>query len=252
MGSDVNNPVGITQEGAVVASSGTAPGSSPNPVCRNPKPGLSAPNPAVGGASPSSAIAADRRLMLLIHSRWGAAILTACRYSAILPEFLAALVANETGGDNTKPPRFEEPAYLHLCAVQAGEASPADVLHHRPAHYGSIVQHQLLGFSDAELRALASSWGLTQVMGYHVLTDPHIASGAPANPQRLADPGVSLPYSLGLLGGFVKEFGLQPKCDFECLFRCWNTGQPHGKTFDPQYVENGLRRLVIYREVQES
>jgi len=32
------------------------------------------------------------------------------------------------------------------------------------------------------------------------------------------------------------------------LFRCWNTGRPDGKTADPAYVENGLRRMEIYRE----
>ena len=38
--------------------------------------------------------------------------------------------------------------------------------------------------------------------------------------------------------------------EFRELFCCWNTGRPYGKTFDPNYVENGLRRLRIYRELQ--
>jgi len=36
---------------------------------------------------------------------------------------------------------------------------------------------------------------------------------------------------------------------FEELFRCWNTGRPYGKTYDPAYVETGLRRMTIYREL---
>jgi len=33
------------------------------------------------------------------------------------------------------------------------------------------------------------------------------------------------------------------------LFRCWNTGRPDGRTADPAYVENGRRRMEIYREL---
>ena len=38
--------------------------------------------------------------------------------------------------------------------------------------------------------------------------------------------------------------------EFAELFRCWNTGRPNGKTFDPNYVQNGLRRIEIYRRLQ--
>jgi len=34
------------------------------------------------------------------------------------------------------------------------------------------------------------------------------------------------------------------------MFCCWNTGRPYGKTFDPDYVEKGLRRMRIYRQLR--
>jgi len=40
--------------------------------------------------------------------------------------------------------------------------------------------------------------------------------------------------------------------DFEPLFRCWNSGNPKGKTFDPQYVPNGLSRMKITRHCRDQ
>jgi len=48
-----------------------------------------------------------------------------------------------------------------------------------------------------------------------------------------------------MLNDFQRRFGLSAS-DAAGFFRCWNTGSPTGKTFDPMYVPNGLSRMAIY------
>ena len=118
------------------------------------------------------------------------AILLACRASSVAPEFLGALAANETGG-NASAARFEPAVYRHLTAVVSGKSSAygaikADRL---LASLGRVVHPKAVSFhaeyltpffaarhasslsslEDERLRELATSWGFTQIMGYHVL-----------------------------------------------------------------------------------
>ena len=54
-------------------------------------------------------------------------------------------------------------------------------------------------------------------------------------------------HAVEILEAFRREFAMQVTADYiPQLFRCWNTGRPDGKTFDPAYVPNGLRRMQIY------
>ena len=48
---------------------------------------------------------------------------------------------------------------------------------------------------------------------------------------------------------FIEEYQLDPRREFAEMFCCWNTGRPHGRTYDPHYVENGLRRMQIYHQL---
>jgi hypothetical protein len=167
-----------------------------------------------------------------IHQQWGPAIQEACKYSSVPPEFLAALIAGESGG-NPDAMRFEPGVYRHLCAVQEG----------RQARYGELTPEILRSTQDDRVREWATSWGLTQVMGYHV-------ARRPGGVEILKSPASHLKFALGLLGGFVEHFQLNPKLEFEEMFRCWNTGGPYGKTFDPKYVEKGLARMKVYQEMK--
>ncbi len=221
-------------------------------------------------------------------------------------EFLAALTANESGGD-THAKRFEPGVYEHLKRVAAGqvtsygsivksllekeieresqaqaadhhEAQPAaaagvaEAANHTAAqataatdaqsdqHPGSPAaakaesyhtQHLTADFAaasapalsaleDAAIRRLATSWGLTQIMGYHML-------GRPEPVEKLCDPAFHYRLAARMIEDFAARFRLDPRRDFEPLFRCWNTGRPDGKTFDPAYAENGMRRIEICR-----
>jgi hypothetical protein len=188
----------------------------------------------------------DTELMQSIKEKWGATIAEACSTSSVPAAFLAALVANETGG-NSNAQRFEKGVLASLWEVLQGR-SPA---------YGSIQRLSLVGYvtglavppinvpaslpADAFQRvdALATSWGLTQIMGYHILE----SGVAVKTIQGLQDPPMHLAMALRMLAGFASHFQLDVTKDFEQMFRCWNGGHPTATTFDPNYVPNGLARM---------
>ncbi len=190
----------------------------------------------------------EQELMQFVKSVWYTTIMGACEASSIPPAFLAALIAGESGGKNDAK-RFE-PAVLHALW---------EVLLGRKAAFGSIGRADLVAFvsglsdipaatptilptdSYQRLDSLATSWGLTQIMGYHVLERTMDRSV-----DSLRNPTQGLLVSNKLLTIFAVHFQLDVAKDFEQLFRCWNTGQPDGKTFDPAYVNNGLTRMAIW------
>ena len=148
--------------------------------------------------------------MASIAQDWGQMIASACHLSSVPPEFLAALIANETGGDPAKT-RFEPGVFARL-------------------------QYAHPDWTYARTRDNATSWGLTQIMGENY----------PGPPAMLADPATNLTCSCRLLSQFAEHFGLDLTKDFESLFRCWNGGHPTAETYDPAYVPNGLARMELY------
>lgn len=195
----------------------------------------------------------EQELMQSIKAQWGAEIADACKPSAVPPAFLAALVAGESGG---KPDakRFEPGVLRALWEVLLG----------RKTTYGSIRRADLVQFvaglasppvsspqslpADAFQRvdSLATSWGLTQIMGYHILDKTLMGPPPPPAAQDLQVVVFSLFHTITMLERFAKEFAIDERLEFDKLFRCWNTGQPDGKTFDPAYVTNGLARMAIW------
>jgi hypothetical protein len=193
---------------------------------------------------------AETDLMRRIYQRWGSLInttigtspippefLAAFGTSPIPPEFLAALIANESGGEDTAS-KFEPTVFSQLQAVRDGKVKT----------FGSLDQKRLAGQQDVTLRAMATSYGLLQIMGYN---GPTGTRGNPL-PELLIIPQRNLIAGRDLLLQFCREFYLNPREDFHDLFRCWNTGRPDGKTTDPQYVPNGRRRMEIYRQIAKT
>jgi hypothetical protein len=222
-------------------------------------------------------------------------------------EFLAALTANESGGDPSAS-RFEPGVYQHLKSVAEGlatcygnidkpllhkymdrqreteattagdqptaaEGQPstigtrpatasdpkpagaetstpavkADSYHaeHLTAAFSNSCAPALSALEDAAIRRLATSWGLTQIMGYHML-------GRPEPVEKLCDPAYHYGLAVRMIEDFAARFHLDPQRDFEALFHCWNTGRPDGKTFDPLYAERGMRRIEICRRLMAA
>lgn len=199
-------------------------------------------------------------LMESIHAKYSAEIEIACRNTAIAPAFVAALIANESGG-NLDARRFEKNVLAALWEVLLG----------RKATYGSISRDDLLGYLPAGLLSaasaarlfsggpglltpvlqrfddLASSHGLTQIMGYEVFDFSAISPTI----DKLHTAEGCLQMTILMLQKFVIRWALDPASDFSQLFDAWNTGRPHAPTADPQYIPNGLRRMALYAHAAE-
>lgn len=229
-------------------------------VCPEPQPGAGRPM----AIPATSDLPAERRLVQRVFERCGEAIQDACAMSSLPPEFLGALTANESGGcaDAT---RFEPGVYRHLQAVAEGQSPaygsinltkldrelaqllpPTDAaLHARTLTPAFAANHraELQGAADEALRQLATSWGYTQIMGYHMI-------GQPGALRQLVEPAFHFRMAIRLLSEFAADYQLDRGQEFPEMFCCWNTGRPYGKTFDPDYVEKGLRRMRIYRQLR--
>lgn len=203
---------------------------------------------------------AESSLMRKIFRRCHRAIVAASEGTPLPPEFLVALTANESGG-NPRASRFEPGVFAHLMAVASGKAAAygsisfaeleqqAEIQAHGKdaAYHGRFLTEAFAGahsealaaIAKEELRDLATSWGFTQIMGYHVI-------GRSGKVEDLLDPFAHYKVTVQLLTEFGRAFRLDLSRDFEGLLHCWNSGRPTGKTFDPLYVENGLRRMQEY------
>ena len=197
----------------------------------------------------------EETLMQTIKTRWGAAIEDACHTSSVPPAFLAALVANESGG-NPDAKRFEPHVLAALWEVLQG----------RKATFGSIGRADLLAYicsvfgpsnqPGAEairaalqrLDGLASSWGVTQVMGYHVISRTITLTA-----DQLANPAIALPLSIKMLADFAQRFQLDVTREFDLLFACWNCGHPDpSDTFDKNYCAKGVARMQLYEKLSSG
>jgi hypothetical protein len=190
---------------------------------------------------------AETNLMQRIHDQWGSLIAAAVHDVPISSGFLAALVAGESGG-NPAAARFEGAVFAKLMQVCMGRVAlyPAG----RPLGATDILGYvmqappafipQLTAAAD-----LATSFGLTQIMGWHMLElyRDH-------DMQKLkSDPQTQLEITIILLVKFANAFQLNTLGQTRELFTCWNAGSPTGKTFDPNYAANGQRRIQIYETV---
>ncbi len=217
-------------------------------------------------------------LMRSIRSRWQVQLSAAVHLSSVPEAFLAAIVANESAG-KASAARFESAVFCRLVNVALGPPhgqaafSPAGI--RKPltqpdllayASPGELQPSQIvseyqgppfqpfppgapargLQWGLKRLTDLATSWGLTQLMGWHLVEMAGYA-GWGWTVGDLLDPGKNLLCAVALLAYFAEHYQLDPAKEFDALLRCWNTGEPQGvPTFDPQYVSNGLARMAAY------
>jgi hypothetical protein len=199
----------------------------------------------------------DAELMAGILSKLGALISGVAATSSVPPAFLAALVANESGGLQSVT-RFEPAVCSRLADVimsrkaayePRGISRPLGrqeiMLFVSPAEAApAVVKSPVYSFTDSlkRLEWLATSRGLTQIMGWHTVEfskPPGVIEEALGN----------LQFALVLLAYFANKYQLDLQKEFAELFTCWNTGEPDGKTFDPNYVPNGLARMQTYAQL---
>ena len=233
-----------------------------------PPPLLSCPE---AGDDHAADAARERRLLERVCARCHAVISEVCAYSSVPAAFLGALVANESGGD-PQAMRFEPAVYRHLKAVAEGrraayaglsrrdfDAEIAEMLHPKAGSFHAVFLtppfraahgRELAASRDEALRELATSWGFTQIMGYHLV-------GRSGTVRDLLEPRFHFHLALELLALFAERYQLDLAREFAEMFHCWNTGQPYGPprgpaTSDPNYVAQGLRRMGIYRSIESS
>lgn len=167
-----------------------------------------------------------------IHQRFGGQI--ASVYSAVPRELLAGLIGVEAGKDRhgqlkEDARRFEPYVFERLREVRDG---------HRTS-YNNIRRAQLKDTTDASLRALATSYGLTQIMGWWAI---HL--GCTVADLRSSDK--HLDYAAQLIQrNALKHIESNPAA----VFRIWNTGRANGRTHDPDYVYNAIAVMGTYRDL---
>jgi hypothetical protein len=187
----------------------------------------------------------DRDLMAKIKTICGPWIDKAAAGTPYPAAFLAALTANESGGD-IYATRLEPNVLGQLAFVFLG----------RKPEFGAITQNSLTDYVAevspssnprqqqrallAELVELASSWGPTQIMGYQALARKYPVGDLPTLDRHY-------PHTIDMLDDFAKRFELATDAGMALFFHCWNAGSPTGRTFDPQYTSNGLSRMAIYQ-----
>lgn len=172
-----------------------------------------------------------------IFERFGDLIAAAVSGSVVPDDFLAGLIGVEAGvgrDGQIKPEakRFEKHVFAALELVRGGGRK----------RYGTITTARLRPLTDSALRNLASSWGLTQIMGWHVMAELE-----PATIAELRAPETHLPLAVKLLEAAAGEY-LRAN-DFASVLRIWNTGRANGTTHDPNYVANSRAVAAAYREI---
>jgi hypothetical protein len=166
--------------------------------------------------------------MFHLYHRWHEEINRTVLGTDIDPAYLAALISLESSPPgNKRSERFEPVVYERLTELK--------VLG-RP--FGGIPREFVLHKSDKALRELSTSYGLTQIMGFHCRE-----LGCSIQDLRSE-------YHLQWAVAYMQSnYGRQAKKqDWQACFRIHNTGHPQGTTSRKDYVERGLIRMKYYKD----
>ena len=168
----------------------------------------------------------DDILMFQVYHSLGRKIWEAS-YGTTIPEsYLAAVLSLETSPPgNWDSERFEAHVYRRLLALKnEGKA------------FGSIPRKELLQYSDRDLRQFATSYGPTQMMGYHCFKI------------QCSINELKGPYHLQWAVTWMEKnyASYARRGDWEACFRIHNTGRPNGRTYHRNYVQKGLERMEYY------
>lgn len=159
----------------------------------------------------------------------------ACKEYPKIPEsYILALIGLECSGRKIVPHRFESHIYAQLKKVKKGQKR----------YFENIVQKDLMGKNERELRELASSWGPFQIMGYKSIA-MNIDLDGLDNQDRIIN-GISW---ISENYGIYLEQG-----KYQDAFHLHNTGKPYPKigkpfTFRNNYVSDGLSLMDSFQNL---
>lgn len=200
----------------------------------------------------------DAQMMTKIRADFGDYIAGAVEGTPFPATLLGAIVANESSGIATAT-RFE-PAVLAALAqvlteqklaygppgIKAPIVAPALLAYAVPLHVmvKGAPAEPMLSFAGSLLALinLSTSWGPTQIMGWHALE-----MGYPLG--EITNIEMHFEHAVQLLTHFYEMYGMEPLSPDACmtaLLHCWNTGSPTAPTFDLGYAAKGLKRAELY------
>lgn len=168
----------------------------------------------------------DDAIMLHLYHKLDKEIQRATLGTDISPSYLAAIVSLESHPPgNRDSERFEPYVYERLVSLKE-EGRP----------FGKIKREAIVFLSDKELRQLATSYGLTQVMGFHCLE-------LGCSIQDLRGP-YHLQWAVGYM---IRHYPIPAKKrNWEACFRIHNTGLADGQTSRRDYAQVGINRMRYY------
>lgn len=181
-----------------------------------------------------------------IHRQFGPRIASATENSIVPPHRLAGFIGVEcaydpdTGQFGEGVPRFEDHHYRALKSVR-DRGYWVDGKGRRQTAFSGVTQRDVEDASDAALKALASSHGPGQIMGWHVV---HNLNCTVAD---LRDPKQSLRHIVDLMILTSKRYILRG--DWTSVMKIWNTGKPDGKTHSSSYVGDADRIAKEYQKI---
>lgn len=166
--------------------------------------------------------------MYHIYNLYNKKIQEAVSGTEIPSSYLAALISLESyPPGNWVSERFEPKVYDRLIQLRDNGKS-----------FANINREKLRKISDTEIRMLSTSYGLTQIMGYHCLD-----LGCSIDDLKSSD---HLLWSIAYIRKHYLKYIIEKKWE-EC-FRLHNTGNPYGKTHNKDYVEKGIVRMKYYEQ----
>ena len=164
-------------------------------------------------------------------------VMAASKVYGVQPEYMLALIALECSGRKIVPHRFEPRIYEKLDLVARGKMNNME----------NITVKQLNGLSESRMRALSSSWGPFQIMGYKCY-DINVGVADLRGDKRIEN-GVKW---------IVQSYGTTlKKEDFKSAFHIHNTGRTYPKfgpprTYHKDYVPRGLKYMDEFRNMLYS
>jgi len=141
--------------------------------------------------------------------------------------YLKALIVLESSGKKPPSTRFEKKIYRELIEVRDGKRVTCQGLRRK----------DIRGLSNGAIKNLSTSWGPFQLMGYQALKlNVHVKDIRGPESVKWGIKWINDAY-----GDYLR------KGKFEEAFRIHNTGRPHGRTYDSDYVKNGLKHIEHFQ-----
>lgn len=172
-----------------------------------------------------------------VEKNYGAEVEKYAKEFNLPSSYLKALIALECSGRKPPGKRYEKHIFKRLKNLKDGKI----------AKYENIKTQDLSELGDDGLKNLATSWGPFQLMGYKCfLLKIYVADIRGSNSLYHGIRWINLTY-----GNYLR------KGNFKDGFHIHNTGRPFPKngkpkTYDPSYVERGLKYMEQFESLKTN